>query len=415
MTRPPTSRRLALAAVAVLTVAGSFFAGRALPGSPDARTTPASPPPPVDRSRQLPAALLAHESLQAPTAAARTFAVLDFVGSCDSSDDFLAVIDAILAASDKTEKTRHLALLFDAWLDRDPTAAFAGVRRVELLRHHAGRVSQTFSNWASNHPLEAADLLRQSLDGRQLDPAAKPMFLDGVDPPEFLLSLVHGLGLCDPDLAATTLARAGASPVRQEAIEVLLQDWYPSHPEAARRWAASISDPQTRQAALVVTATKAGQADDPAPDLEWAMELPATHDRRAALAALTNQWGQRHAADAFAWIAALPDGDLKFALMPDVLHQFAVIDPGAAADWLNRYDAAPSMDASIAAYAKSIQFANPPAAIGSAAAITDPLARDPLILRIARRWLEREPTAATDFIRHAGDLPATVQQLVPGD
>lgn len=389
MKRSSTSSRLALAVAAGVSLLVAFLAGRGLPVKPHSgdgidQSAAAGPTRPSPGARRDHAPATWREAWDLPTAADRTIAVLELLDRCQSREEFLATIAAIQSGADKSETTRFLALLFEAWLESDPLDALSEVRRVEALRHDPGRVAESFRTWAFLHPDSAAGLLRQVLDGRQGDPGLKPPFLDGIDPPEFLLSLVSGLGSSNPSLAADTLAGSVGSPVRTTAIEVLLQDWYPADPSGARNWAASIADPETRQLALVAVATKAGQGDQPGPALTWAMALPAPRDQEGALKALTGQWSQRHAAGAFAWTRTLPDGDLKFAVMPGVLRQLAIINPGAAADWLNEYEAAPAMDPSIAAYARAIQFINPPAALGSAAAITDSHLRETLTRRLRR-------------------------------
>ena len=162
-----------------------------------------------------------------------------------------------------------------------------------------------------------------------------------------------------------------------------MQNWYPAKPAEVREWAASINSAETRQLALSVVGTKAGQSDELGPALSWAMSLEG-RDQLTALESLTGQWSQRRAVDAFSWVGGLSDEVLKLALMPPVIRQVTIVDPGAAADWLNQYEAAPEMDASVAAYAKAIQFANPPAALGSAEAITDPALRESVIALIKR-------------------------------
>lgn len=396
MNRPATSKRLAFAALVGVSLAGAFLVGRGIPVASSredgAKRPPAAgsmEPSPLDRRGRTLATW--REAWNMSTAAERTLAILDLLDRCQSQQDFLGAIDAIQSGADKSEKNRFLALLFAAWLESDAPAALSEVRRIESLRHDPSRVAESVRTWAFLNPDSATGLLRQVLDGRQTDPAAKPPFLDGIDPPEFLLSLVSGLGMANPRQAADTLAQAVGSPVRTSAIEVLLQDWYPADPAGAHDWAATIAEPETRRVALAATATKAGQEDQPESALTWAMNLPVPGDRQLALEALTGQWSQRHAAAAFAWTRALPDGDLKFSVMPGVLRHLAIIDPGAAADWLNEYEAAPAMDASIAAYAKAIQFTNPPAALGSAEAITDPHRREAVIRRIKRNSQRRGP------------------------
>ena len=317
------------------------------------------------------------------TAAERTLELLGQLDRCVSSEDFQQLLSSIETRADKSEKHRFLALLFGAWLERDPISALSEVRRVEVLRSDSSRVGAAFYQWASNDPSAAASLLARVLDGRQSDPASNPPFLDGVNPPDFLLSVVSGLASSDPRLAATTLRAAQASPVRTSGFEVLMQDWYPAQPAAAREWSGSIDDAETRALALSVVATKAGQRDDLDASLSWAMGLSGD-DQLIALESLTGQWSQRRAVDAFEWVGGLSDESLKLALMPAVIRHVTIVDPGAAADWLNQYDAAPEMDASVAAYAKAIQFVNPPAALGSAEAITDPALRESVIALIKR-------------------------------
>lgn len=317
-------------------------------------------------------------------AATRALEMIRYLNACETPEHFQDAIEFIESRTDKSEKNRYLAEAFAAWLRRDPQAALASVRRVESLRHNSGRVAESFYNWASTQPTAAAELLARALDGSQNDPAAKPIFLDGIDPPVFLLSTVAGLAEVDPLLTANTLSQTVDSHVRSDTFEVLYQSWHHTAPTDSLNWAANIPDETTRQLALSIAATKAGQVDATEPGLEWAMNLHNQEDRQIALSALTGQWSQRRSADAFQWTRQLEDEQLKLTLMPQVLENYARIDPGAAADWLNQYEASPEMDASIAAYAQAIQHANPEAALGSAEAITDPALREKVIQQIKK-------------------------------
>ena len=309
--------------------------------------------------------------------------------------DFRLERDRIKRESDKTDLNRDLAVLFEQWLFNDPLEALSEVRRVESLRYNAARVVRVFGSWAAEHPDAAADLLREVLDGRQADAAKKPSFLDGIDPPEFLLALVNGLGKTDPLLAGEILADAGESMVVTSAIEVLLQSWHDKDPKAVRSWAVSLASSSRRQTALAIVGQKAGQSD-PQSGLTWAEELSES-DRSLVIGEVVGQWSQRHSAEAFSWTEKLPDGDQKFQLMPVVLRHLTAVDPGKAADWLNQYEASPAMDESIAAYSRVILASNPPAALGSAAAISDPKKREEVVQSLTRRWMEVDPEAARKF------------------
>ncbi|MBK1828933.1 hypothetical protein [Haloferula rosea] len=320
---------------------------------------------------------------EASTAVGRTRGMLDLIDQCVDAQDFSALIARIDSKADKSERQRFLAMVFDRWLDVDPEAALSEVGQVEVLRHDSARVADTFFQWGSRDPSAAAILLSRMLDGRQLDLESRPPFLDGVDPPVFLLSVIAGLSQSDPRLAAATLQGAADSPARTSGIEVLLQDWYVAEAEEVHEWAASIDDGDSRRLAVELVATEAGQSDVPMAGVAWAMDLPAD-ERQIAIKALADQWSDRNAREAFDWLAGLPDEPLKFEAMPAVLRNLTVVDPGAAADWLNQYKASPAMDASVAAYAKSIRFVNPSAALGSTESITDVELRKQVVALIKR-------------------------------
>lgn len=379
----PAFHPLALTGLAILSLVAAFMLGNTFSKNPN---LPISPSKVDSSSPNTPAYLRTSESssLSNRTIADRVLATIDLLEGLQTPSEFRETMADIISHADKTEKERLLALLFAAWLERDPQSAFAEVRQVEFLRYYAERVARAFSHWAESNPQAAADLLAQTLDGRQLEPEPRPPYLDGVDPPEFLLSLVSGMAQSEPQLAADTLTASQASPARVHALEVLMQDWFPTAPEEVFAWASSLSDGLARAESIAIVATKAGQLDDPAAGLAWANNQPNPDDQLLALQNLTSQWSQRHSRDAFTWITSLPDDELKFQLMPATLRQFALIDPGAAADWLNQYDPSPRMDASIAAYVRTIQTANPEAARGSAEAISDPALREQVLEAIAR-------------------------------
>lgn len=308
--------------------------------------------------------------------------MLSLLDSCHSRDDFRKAIEVIESRADKSEQNRYLAELFAAWLRQDPRAALAEVRRVESLRHDIIRVGESFRNWAVANPDSAALLVGETLDGRQHDPASQAPFLDGVDPPEFLLSIISGMGESSPLLAAKTLQPSLTEGVGTAGLEVLLQDWYPKDSRSAQEWAAALAESEPRQAALAAVATKAGQEDAVAQALGWAQALPSAEDQQVALAALTSQWSQRRSADAFAWTSALADEALRLSLMPNVLRNYALLKPREAADWLNDYEPSLAIDASIIAYVQAIENVNPQAAALSAEAITDSELRAKTLARI---------------------------------
>ncbi|MDB4354043.1 hypothetical protein N9Z02_01935, partial [Akkermansiaceae bacterium] len=323
--------------------------------------------------------------------------------SCVTVDDFRAALDQLQFRADKTEENRLLSVFFQYWLEVAPMDALTEVRRVEGLRHDIVRTSAVFETWAVEKPDDAIALLRQVLDGRQNETSALPPFLDGVDPPEYVLSLFSGLAKVDPQATARLLSEAEVSPVFPNALDVLLQNWFPENSVEVLEWSSSLEESSFKKEVISRIGGKAGQLDDPSGGIAWAQSLDSEADQALALRSITGQWAQRRSRDAFQWMSQLPESELKFSLAPLVISSLTKVDPGAAADWLNQYEASQQMDPSVAAYALSVSSANPAAGLGSASAITDPVERALVSEKIRSAWELRFPESYERYLNTVDD------------
>jgi len=310
----------------------------------------------------------------------RTLDAMTWVKGLQTREDFTAGIASLIHESDKVEKERLLALLFERWLEVSPTEALDEVRQIEMFRAHGWRVALAFENWSETHPAEASALLQKAFVEEE------SLYLDRVDPPGFMLSLFAGLARKDPHLASSLLTKAPESKIRQQSLDNLLQTWFGSSSTEALKWVEQITPDhkKLRQQAIETASTRAGLAEDPRAGIDWAQDLPSPQERSLALTNISTQWSQRDVRSAFAWASTLPDNATRFALMPTVIRRLAIIDPGQAADWLNQHDPSPKMDQSIVAYIQAIQRVNPQAAKGSAASISDPQLRAQIEAELAQ-------------------------------
>lgn len=306
------------------------------------------------------------------------------IDQCRTNDDYTKALADAEFHSDKTERKRHLSLILRAWLEHDPKAALAAVRNIEILRHDAGRAVEAFVYWAHNSPSEAADLIRNAVANDHAKSSSR-IFIDGVNPPDFVLGVIWGMTRSDPDLTSNLISGLPSGPFRKAAMEVFLTNDFPSSPQRAITWAAGIPDEAARMDAIRMVAEKIGQSDDPLRNALWAKSLGAEAEQTTAVAAIAAQWSQRHARDAFTWAIALEQPRHKWAAMPFVIKHLTLIDPGAAADWLNQFDAAPEIDASVAAYVRVMRDINPEAAAASLDGITNPKLKDSLKNSLAAR------------------------------
>ncbi len=349
--------------------------------------------------------------LEASTDQERTLLLEGRLAGSASQADFQDALEAIFLEADKSEKNRLLAQLFRRWLEVSPLDALAQVRRVESLRHDLARTATVFQQWAQENSTAASALLREVFDGQQHDPASSPPFLDGVDPPEYILSLFAGLSQVAPQETASLLSELPESPALTHALDLLFQSWFSQTPSEIFQWASSLEASPFRERAITLTGTKSGQLDDPSAGLQWAQSLSDPADQALALGALTGQWSQRHSQAAFQWVTALPESDLKFTLAPEVISSLTKVDPGAAADWLNQYDASSQIDPSVAAYALAISRVNPAAALGTAAVITDLEEKRRVSLEIAQDWQGQSAESWERYLSTTEDLPEYLREL----
>jgi hypothetical protein len=301
-----------------------------------------------------------------------------------SRDEFLAELREIEQHSDKTVKKRHLGLVLRGWLDHDPLAALEAVRGIGALRFEPARAVDAFGDWAANSPLAAADLIRQAFANDRAGAAGRA-YIDGVDPPDILLGVVWGMTGTDPELACDVISRMPKGLFRTAATEVFLGTDYQRDPQRSQRWVASMPPGAVRREGIRMVAEKIGQSADPPRDFDWVAKLDDRSERAVAVAGIAGQWARRHAREAFAWAAALADADLKWAAVPAAIEHLTILDPDAAADWLNQFEAAPELDAAVAAYVRVLRHLNPEAALGSTGGITDPRLRAKLQSSLARQ------------------------------
>lgn len=340
----------------------------------------------------------------------RTCILQDELDGLVTAGEFRAALDRLQFQADKTEENRLLSIFFQRWLEVSPLEALAEVRRVESLRHDIVRTSRVFENWAYENPDEAWHLLKMVFDGRQNDPASQPPFLDGVDPPEYILSLVSGLAQAEPQSTAEMLTQMKESPIRFHALDVLLQGWFSKDADAVFQWVAGLDDSSLREQVIEKTAAKAGQLDRPQEGIKWAQSLKSSTERQAALGVLTQQWASRHSLEAFQWVVQQPE-DLKFQLSPPVISSLTKVKPGEAADWLNQFEGSSQIDPSVAAYAEALSSVNPTAAMDSAMAITGESFRERVLLKIAKDWSRRSPDGFRAYLEKREGLPPRVHEL----
>lgn len=341
--------------------------------------------------------------------AERSLQLLDRLNQCTTNEDFQAELAAIQMTSDKSEVARHLGLLFEAWLKIDAQGALSEVNKIQSIRHNFGRVSGVFLQWAQQNPDEAEVLLQKTLNGSQLKSGKSTPFLDGIDPPNFLLSMVVGLGSQSPERAASLLESMAASRVQTSAIEVFVQNWLPQQPQEAMNWATKIEDQGTRELAIGVVSENLGMQGMIKEGLTWALSLEDSGNRDNAAKSLAGQWAQRDPAAAYDWFAELPDEGSQLMIMPELI-QNVMLDRGDEVEaWIKNQEPSADLDPSSIAYTIMLANSSPAHALSEVQIIHDPDQREATYHFIIDRWNQRDPIALRNYLSEVVDLPENLQ------
>ena len=112
----------------------------------------------------------------------------------------------------------------------------------------------------------------------------------------------------------------------------VVQAWSASDPEAAARWATTLSDPAARQLAMREAAARWAEAD-PANAARWAGTLPADRARASVWVGLTEHWAETEPTRAEAWLERLPAGRDRDEATAVYIEHLAPDDPEKALTW----------------------------------------------------------------------------------
>lgn len=137
-----------------------------------------------------------------------------------------------------------------------------------------------------------------------------------------------------PRALAFLAKRPGMNGVQSPLFSGLASKWGGNDPDAASAWANSLSNPDTRKAALV--GVLKGWADkDPDAAAAYAATLTPKDVQEAAVLKVVGEWSFRHASGAANWVAKFPPGELRDKAMGPIVFWGAGQCPATIADMLD--------------------------------------------------------------------------------
>ena len=329
-----------------------------------------------------------------------------------SREEFKSELADVLLNSDKSEVERHLALLFTAWLQVNPQDALGASADVEKIRHDFSRMAEVFYNWAATNPDAAADLLRYSLDGKQLEGGKDSPFTDGIDPPAMLLAAVMGLANEDPEKAGKVLAEMKASLFQETAFSLLLPEWLDVQPEKALEWIKALEEGEARTVALGFLATSLANEENYPLAIAELSALENRVEREVALQTFVGQWTEARPEQAYEWVHSLPDEEMKMLLMPDVIPRQLLMGEPEVTAWLDEQEPSEAIDPTIISYSMALASQKPGVAMDRLETVTDPGQREGAYYMLADRWSRRDPAGLQNYLSGLTEIPPILSSFV---
>jgi len=363
----------------------------------------------------------------------------------------------ILAMPD--QKARMQALI-DLYSNMDAAQLQAEAEKLNRLPMNQRLMASLllFGRWAEVDPLGALDQTnKMGFGGMMIRP-----------------TVMQSWASTDPESAAKYFSEnprefaqmggpMGGGPGGDNNASVIAAAWAKQDPEAAMKWANSLSSAQDKTAA-VASIVREIAAKDPAKAAEVAATLTGEGQTRA-YQELAGQWGATDFTAAKAWINTLPAeareqalasalssyastdptraaaevaamaaGDSRNQAIQSVAQAWASTDPAAAAAWVAKQgedsnnairgvmmnwasqDSSAALsfiqqqpqgdlrDEAVSSYVMSNRTANPQDSIQLAETISDEGDRGRTVGMAAMRWMQEDPAAAKEYIQNSTSI-----------
>jgi hypothetical protein len=136
------------------------------------------------------------------------------------------------------------------------------------------------------------------------------------------------------------------------------------------------------------------------------LSLPDAGSRYEALLAVVADWVRIDPAGLTEFVQQLPAGADRTNTLGEALRLWVNNNPKAAADWIDRLDPSPELDAGVIALATLPQLiaVHPEVAVSWAESIDHPGQRSNALTAILRQWAGADPAAARRYVEQSVDL-----------
>ena len=265
-------------------------------------------------------------------------------------------------------------LLMNTWGKKDPEAALAwskergGLGNFTVLSAWAEIDPQKAAAWAVANPSENRGPRGRGGPG------------GGENENWNMLGVVSGALRGDPGAAVNLVQSMSEGRIRNQALDMVIDELYRTNPQDAKDLAAKMTD-EAMKASVVERVANRMAREDPAQAIAYAMALPAgAAGRTQAIAEVVDEWAES--------------------------------DPDAAGQWLNQQPKSAETDEARRNYAMEIRRTDPEAAVAWANTITDDAQREQTVMRVALDWMRRDQEAAKAWVESQPNASEALKNMV---
>jgi hypothetical protein len=407
---------LTLVSALVLIGAVGFFAGRISSSDTQADAAETNGPQ-VTRSTRAAAASSSSSARDAATALKERSSAR----SSGSEEDRLSRLESIVRGENPLDRNRALLAFIDQLAPEDFEAAVAHFRSLGITGERIGEYTLLISAWAKVDPLSALAFSKENTNNNyttntilttwaSLDPDAALLWAeanhtgDGANP--HMAGIIRGMVASDPQRATALLTGMPRSVERGEALDSMLPYLLAQGNDAARAWIEAITDDSLRNGAMMRSADRLA-ASDPAGTVSWLLENPGEATQRR-MDDVYSTWARQDEQAAMNSLARLPAGEIRSDALRGIVSSVASADPPRAISLMDRYPADVNNDV-VRNFIWHSFGSDPGLAVSQIARIENTGQQEQMYRRTLDRWIERDRTAATQWIQ-TNPLPEPVQQ-----
>jgi hypothetical protein len=185
--------------------------------------------------------------------------------------------------------------------------------------------------------------------------------------------------------------------------------------EGATRWLDSLQDPMFRDSMTMRVMSAAAEQGKAAEITAWATAKVTTGDQSPSgfPRRIGTRWILRDPDATWAWLSSLPAGADRDDGVMESYRDWVRYAQGAATQWAQNAPRERWSEPALSIYARMLAKDRPEEALALVARFTDGELRDRITIVITRKWLMKDPKAASAWLAKA-DLPPDVRARAGG-